>query len=88
MPLVAQRADVPVTIDESLCIDGCTLCVDMCPLDSLAIDPEQRQGVHARRRVLVLRPVRRPLSHRRRHRQHALPPPLSAQPTPKEACPT
>ena len=37
---VATRADVPVTIDESLCIDGCTLCVDMCPLDSLAIDPD------------------------------------------------
>ncbi|MBN9634543.1 MAG: 4Fe-4S ferredoxin, partial [Actinobacteria bacterium] len=27
-----QRADVPVTIDESLCIEGCTLCVDVCPL--------------------------------------------------------
>ncbi|MFE1349536.1 4Fe-4S ferredoxin, partial [Streptomyces sp. NPDC058757] len=26
MPLVPQRADVPVTIDESRCIDGCTLC--------------------------------------------------------------
>ena len=38
MPLAPQRADVPVTIDESKCIDGCTLCVDMCPLDSLAID--------------------------------------------------
>ncbi len=38
--LVNQRADVPVTIDESLCIDGCTLCVDICPLDSLAINPE------------------------------------------------
>ena len=40
MPLVPTRADVPVTIDESLCIDGCTLCVDICPLDSLAIHPE------------------------------------------------
>jgi Fe-S-cluster-containing hydrogenase component 2 len=38
MPLAPQRADVPVTIDESKCIDGCTLCVDMCSLDSLAID--------------------------------------------------
>ncbi|CAM5238835.1 hypothetical protein SGLAM104S_09381 [Streptomyces glaucescens] len=38
MALAPQRADVPVTIDESKCIDGCTLCVDMCPLDSLAID--------------------------------------------------
>ena len=35
-----QRADVPVAIDESLCIEGCTLCVDVCPLDSLAINPD------------------------------------------------
>ena len=80
MPLAPQRADVPVTIDESKCIDGCTLCVDMCPLDSLAINPRQRQGVHARRRVLVLRPVRGPLSHRRRHGQHALSAPLKTAP--------
>ncbi len=31
MTLINQRADVPVTIDESLCIEGCTLCVDICP---------------------------------------------------------
>ena len=40
MTLINQRADVPVTIDESLCIQGCTLCVDICPLDSLAINPD------------------------------------------------
>jgi NAD-dependent dihydropyrimidine dehydrogenase PreA subunit len=40
MTLVNQRADVPVTIDQSLCIEGCTLCVDICPLDSLAINPQ------------------------------------------------
>src|SRR4029077_9160762 len=40
MTLVNHRADVPVTIDESLCIEGCTLCVDICPLDSLAINPD------------------------------------------------
>lgn len=34
------RVDVPVTIDESLCIEGCTLCVEVCPLDALAIDPD------------------------------------------------
>lgn len=39
MTLINHRADVPVTIDESLCINGCTLCVDICPLDSLAINP-------------------------------------------------
>ncbi|MEU8273208.1 ferredoxin family protein [Microbispora bryophytorum] len=37
MTLANSRVDVPVTIDESLCIEGCTLCVDVCPLDSLAI---------------------------------------------------
>jgi NAD-dependent dihydropyrimidine dehydrogenase PreA subunit len=41
MPLIENsRADVPVTIDVSLCIEGCTLCVEVCPLDSLAIDPD------------------------------------------------
>src|SRR5690606_41596350 len=40
MTLTNQRVDVPVTIDESLCIQGCTLCVDVCPLDSLAINPD------------------------------------------------
>ena len=40
MAQVNQRVDVPVTIDESLCIEGCTLCVEICPLDSLAINPE------------------------------------------------
>ena len=40
MALVNQRVDVPVTIDESLCIQGCTLCVEICPMDSLAINPE------------------------------------------------
>src|SRR4051794_19700164 len=35
--------------------------------------PGQRQGVHVRGRVLVLRAVRGPLPDRRGHRQHALP---------------
>jgi NAD-dependent dihydropyrimidine dehydrogenase PreA subunit len=39
VPLVNQRVDVPVTVDQDACISGCTLCVDLCPLDSLAIDP-------------------------------------------------
>lgn len=39
MALANQRTDIPVTIDESLCIQGCTLCVESCPLDSLAINP-------------------------------------------------
>ena len=40
MPSVLQRVDVPVTVDESTCVEGCTLCVDMCPLDALAIRPD------------------------------------------------
>jgi Indolepyruvate ferredoxin oxidoreductase, alpha and beta subunits len=40
MAQVTIRVDVPVSIDEDKCIDGCTLCVDMCPLDSLAINSE------------------------------------------------
>ena len=40
MPLIQTRTDVPVTIDASLCVEGCTLCVDICPLDSLAISPD------------------------------------------------
>lgn len=40
MAQATTRVDVPVTVDESKCIVGCTLCVDMCPLDSLAINPE------------------------------------------------
>ena len=27
-------------VDQSLCIEGCNLCVEVCPLDALAIDPE------------------------------------------------
>lgn len=44
MALTTSRADVPVTIDKAKCIDGCTLCVDVCPLDSLAIDPETNKA--------------------------------------------
>jgi NAD-dependent dihydropyrimidine dehydrogenase PreA subunit len=42
--LVDQRFDVPVSVDEALCIDGCNLCVEVCPLDALAIDPETNKA--------------------------------------------
>ena len=37
---IFQRSAAPVTIDEDKCIadKGCTVCVDVCPLDLLAID--------------------------------------------------
>src|SRR5450830_1747260 len=40
MPTAFNITNVPVTIDEDKCIadKGCTVCVDVCPLDVLAID--------------------------------------------------
>ncbi|MBL8672287.1 MAG: ferredoxin family protein [Alphaproteobacteria bacterium] len=40
MPLANHATSVPVTVDETKCIaaKGCTVCVDVCPLDVLAID--------------------------------------------------
>ena len=37
---IFHRSNAPVTIDEDKCIadKGCTVCVDVCPLDLLAID--------------------------------------------------
>ena len=44
IPLVDHRAQVPVSVDQSLCIEGCNLCVQVCPLDALAIDPETNKA--------------------------------------------
>ncbi len=40
MPLVQQTTSVPVSVDKDKCIaaKGCTVCVDVCPLDVLAIN--------------------------------------------------
>lgn len=40
MPLIEQLTSVPVSVDPDKCIagKGCTVCVDVCPLDVLAID--------------------------------------------------
>lgn len=38
--LVDMRFDVAVSVDQALCIEGCNLCVEVCPLDALAIDEE------------------------------------------------
>ncbi len=40
MPLATHATSVPVVVDETKCIaaKGCTVCVDVCPLDVLAID--------------------------------------------------
>ena len=40
MPLANHATSVPVTVDAAKCSahKGCTVCVDVCPLDVLAID--------------------------------------------------
>lgn len=40
MTIALNPTSVPVRINEDLCIahKGCTVCVDACPLDVLAID--------------------------------------------------
>lgn len=40
MPLASHATSVPVVVDEVKCIaaKGCTVCVDVCPLDVLAVD--------------------------------------------------
>ena len=40
MPTTINITSVPVTVDDDKCIahKGCTVCVDVCPLDVLAID--------------------------------------------------
>lgn len=42
MPIAYAPASVPVVIDEEKCIadKGCTVCIDVCPLDVLAVHPE------------------------------------------------
>jgi len=40
MTLATTATQVPVRVDDDKCIahKGCTVCVDVCPLDVLAID--------------------------------------------------
>src|SRR5690606_41540004 len=42
MPIANHHASVPVTVDENKCIadKGCRVCIDVCPLDVLWINPE------------------------------------------------
>lgn len=35
-----QRFDVPVIVDEQKCIKGCRVCIESCPVDCLAVNPE------------------------------------------------
>lgn len=40
------RSNAPVTVDEEKCIahKGCTVCVEVCPMDLLAIHPETNKA--------------------------------------------
>lgn len=35
-----RRFDVPVVVDQTKCITGCRICIDSCPVDCLAVNPE------------------------------------------------
>ena len=41
MPTAYTPTSVPVSVDDAKCIadKGCTVCIDVCPLDVLAIHP-------------------------------------------------
>lgn len=41
MPTAAIPVQLPVSIDPARCIadKGCTVCIDVCPLDVLRLDP-------------------------------------------------
>ncbi len=43
MPLASLSNSVPVEVNEEACIadKGCTVCVDVCPLDVLFIDEDK-----------------------------------------------
>ena len=73
MTLVNNRADVPVTHRRVAVYRRLHPLRRDLSAGLAGHQPRHRQGVHARGRMLVLRPVRRPLPNRRRHRQHALP---------------
>ena len=40
--------DVPVIVNEEACIKGCHLCVEVCPLDALALNPTTGKAYMAR----------------------------------------
>ncbi|HVI28841.1 ferredoxin family protein [Hansschlegelia beijingensis] len=46
MPIITQQKSAAVVIDDAKCIaeKGCTVCVDVCPLDILAIDEGRKKA--------------------------------------------
>lgn len=39
--------DLPVIVDHETCIKGCKVCIESCPVDCLAIDPERGKAFMA-----------------------------------------
>ena len=46
MPIINQAKSAAVVIDDDKCIaeKGCRVCVDVCPLDILAIDVDRQKA--------------------------------------------
>ncbi len=46
MSIATTLSQVPVVVDDDKCIaeKGCTVCVDVCPLDVLAIDMVKKKA--------------------------------------------
>lgn len=46
MPIITQTKSAAVVIDDEKCIaeKGCRVCVDVCPLDILAIDEDRQKA--------------------------------------------
>lgn len=46
MPIITQSHSAAVVIDDDKCIaeKGCRVCVDVCPLDILAIDEDRQKA--------------------------------------------
>ena len=55
MPLASYQTSVPVVVDDAKCIagKGCTVCVDVCPLDVLRISPDFRPAYDPLLRMAV-----------------------------------
>ena len=59
MPLASYQTSVPVVVDEAKCIadKGCTVCVDVCPLDVLRISDMTGKAYMAYEVRIVLDPL-------------------------------
>jgi NAD-dependent dihydropyrimidine dehydrogenase PreA subunit len=39
-----RRFDVPVVVDVNKCITNCRVCIESCPVDCLAVNPETNKA--------------------------------------------